>query len=139
MPAAALVVRLMRRVGLDDIESEAYAAASALPRQLLSAMAIPSMPGRTRALAVPGCIYAVAGRKRGSNVIAIPIHRDQRPALIMALKACAVQADRDVVVAYTDEFSPQSRSGCLGCRVDVSRPGTEVGGLSPTPPTTGWN
>lgn len=84
MPAAALVVRLMRRVGLDDIESEHTLRLPPLPRQLLERYGDPIDAWCTRALAVPGCIYAVAGRKRGSNVIAIPIHRDQRPALIAA-------------------------------------------------------
>jgi hypothetical protein len=84
MPAAALVVRLMKRLGLEDIESEHTLRLPPLPRPILERYGDPINAWCTRVLAVPGCIYAVSGRKRSSNVIAIPIRRDQRPALIAA-------------------------------------------------------
>jgi hypothetical protein len=84
MPAAAVIVRLMKRLGLEDIESEHTLRLPPLPRPVLERYGDSIDAWCTRVLAVPGCIYAVSGRKRSSNVIAIPIRRDQRSALIAA-------------------------------------------------------
>lgn len=81
-PSAAGLTRLLMRLGLEDIEVEHALRLPPCPRPILERHGDRIEAICNRVLAIPGSIYAVSGRKRSSNVIAIPLQRDRRPSLI---------------------------------------------------------
>lgn len=81
-PSAGGFARLLMRVGLEDIEVEHALRLPPCPRPLLERHGDRIEAICNRVHAIPGSIYAVSGRKRSSNVIAIPLQRDRRPNLI---------------------------------------------------------
>lgn len=83
-PTASSIVQCLQRLGLEDIESEHVLRLPPCPRALLERHGDRIDALCTRLLAVPGCVYAVSGRKRSSNVIAIPVRRDRRQGLVAA-------------------------------------------------------
>ncbi len=78
------VHKLIRDVGLEDIEVEHALCWPPLPLALIERHAGALDRFGRRWWPLPGSIYAVCGRKRSSNVIAIPVARDRRHGLVAA-------------------------------------------------------
>jgi hypothetical protein len=74
----------MRAAGLEDLETTPLLCWPPLPRAVLErhGEGIDRLCGRL--MTIPGSIHAVSGRKRSSNVIAIPMQHDRRHSLLAA-------------------------------------------------------
>jgi SAM-dependent methyltransferase len=75
---------LMRRAGLEDIEVDRALCWPPLPAALIERHGDALDRFGRRWWPMPGSVYSVCGRKRSSNVIAIPVARDRRHGLVAA-------------------------------------------------------
>lgn len=82
--AAGRVCTLLQRAGLEDVEVGRALCWPPLPGALIEHHGDWLDRLGSGWLPMPGSIYAVCGRKRGSNVIAIPISHDRRHGMVAA-------------------------------------------------------
>lgn len=75
---------LLRRVGLEDIEVDRALCWPPLPEALIERHGDALDRFGRRWWPFPASVYGVCGRKRSSNVIAIPVTRDRRHGLVAA-------------------------------------------------------
>jgi SAM-dependent methyltransferase len=75
---------MMQRAGLEDIEVDHALCWPPLPARLIERHGDALDRFGRRWWPLPGSVYSVCGRKRGSNVIAIPVARDRRHGLVAA-------------------------------------------------------
>jgi SAM-dependent methyltransferase len=78
------VRKLARSVGLEDIEVEHALCWPPLPLAVIERHGEALDRFGRRWWPLPGSIYAVCGRKRSNNIIAIPVTRDRRHGLVAA-------------------------------------------------------
>lgn len=75
---------LMQRAGLEDIEIQGALSWPPLPRRVIERHGDLIDRIGARCWPLPASLYAVCGRKRSSNVIAIPLTQDRRHGLVAA-------------------------------------------------------